>query len=133
MIAIDLVTTALIAGVTLLVVTTSLMATQFLPARRRPAPTPTVRRALPDAKARASIARGELPPAKVIRVEPDVTLLAAGQIERIRHGLEQGRPMSPDDAGLLARFFAETDPEVVAEVITQWIREDMANDPDAAR
>jgi flagellar biosynthesis/type III secretory pathway M-ring protein FliF/YscJ len=133
MIALDLITGALLLGVGLLVVTTSLMAMQILPSRSRQKPSPAVRRALPDGKARASIARGELPPAKVIRPQTELVMTAAGQIEKIRNGLDSGQPLSVEEASALARFLAEHDPEIVAEVITQWISEDMSNDPGAAR
>jgi Na+-transporting methylmalonyl-CoA/oxaloacetate decarboxylase gamma subunit len=115
-------------GVLVLVVTTTIMLVEFLPGsrqRQRPRPDPRAlsagaAQAVADARARASLASGEL------RIATPVT----GQIIDLSDGRWTDRQMSVDEANAIATHFAETDPQRVAEVISQWIRADLTEEPD---
>lgn len=126
---VDLLTIMLGLGVLVLVITTSIMMAEFMPSsrqrqRHRSGPralSAGAAQAVADARARASAASGEL------RLAAPVT----GQIIDLSDGRWLDRQMSVDEANAIATHFAETDPQRVAEVISQWIRADLTEDPDA--
>jgi flagellar biosynthesis/type III secretory pathway M-ring protein FliF/YscJ len=126
---VDLLTTVLGLGVLVLVVTTTIMLLEFLPgARQRQLRHPHQRAlsagaalAVADARARAAAASVEL------RIATPVS----GQIIDLSDDRWQDRQMSVEQATALATHFAETDPQRVAEVISQWIRADLTEEPDA--
>jgi hypothetical protein len=122
----DLLTMLLGLGVLVLVITTTIMLIEFLPSsrpRRRPAQRALsvgAAQAVADARARAAAASG------VLGIGPPVT----GQIIDLPDGRWADRQMSVDEASALAAHFAETDPQRVAEVISQWIRADSNWEPE---
>jgi flagellar biosynthesis/type III secretory pathway M-ring protein FliF/YscJ len=127
MFAVDLLTMLLGLGVLVLVVTTTIMLVEFLPGsrqRRRPssrALSAGAVQAVTEARARASAA------SEVLGIGAPVT----GQIIDMSDNRWLDRQMSVDEAKALATQLAETDPQRVAEVISQWIRSDMTADPEA--
>lgn len=131
MVGVDPLTSLLGLGVLVLVVTTTIMMVEFLPAskqrqRRRPAQralSAGAAQAVADARARASAASFGL------NMAPPVS----GQIIDLSDNRWLDRQMSVDEANALAAHFAETDPQRVAEVISQWIRADMTEEPEGRR
>lgn len=122
---VDVLTMLLGLGVMVLVVTTTIMLLEFLPAsrpRRRPARPVSAgaAQAVADARARASRATVAL----------GIGSPVPGQIIDLTDGRWADRQMSVDEASAIAAHFAETDPQRVAEVISQWIRADSMGDPD---
>jgi hypothetical protein len=125
----DLLTSVLGIGVLVLVITTTIMLVEFLPAsrqrqRRRPpqrALSSGAAQAVADARARASVASVKL------GIAPPVP----GQIIDITDGRFADRQISVDEANAIAAYFAETDPQRVAEVISKWIRADLMREPEA--
>lgn len=126
---VDLLTIILGLGVLVLVVTTTIMLIEFLPAsrqrqRRRPSPralSAGAAQAVADARARASAA------SVVLGISSPVS----GQIIDLSDDRWLDRQMSVDEANAIAAHFAETDPQRVAEVISQWIRADVRAEPEA--
>lgn len=127
MIAADLLSALLVCGVLVLVVTTTIMIMGFLPAGRRSSPqnalSPGAAQVVAVARARASAASAELGIGTSRQVP--------GQVLDISDGRWSDRQMSVEDASALAAHFAETDPQRIAEVISQWIRSDSGSQPDA--
>jgi hypothetical protein len=125
----DVMTMVLGLGVLVLIITTTIMLVEFLPAsrtRRRPSPrglSVGAAQVVADARARASAASG------VLGMGSPVT----GQIIDLPDGRWADRQMSVDEASALATHFAETDPHRVAEVINQWIRADVNREPEGNR
>jgi hypothetical protein len=123
----DLLTTLLGLGVLVLVVTTTIMLVEFLPAsrqRRRPsqrALSAGAAQAVAHARARAAAASVEL----------GMGAPVTGQIIDVTDGRWTDRQMSVDEADALAAYFAETDPQRVAEVISKWIRADLSREAEA--
>jgi hypothetical protein len=124
----DLLSLLLGLGVLVLIITTTIMLVEFLPASRpRPRRRPSQRalsvgaaQAVAEARARASAHSG------VLGMGAPVT----GQIIDLSDGRWTDRQMSADEATALAAHFAETDPQRVAEVISQWIRADLNREPE---
>ena len=125
----DLLTMLLGLGVLVLVITTTIMLIEFLPSsrpRKRPSPRALsvgAAQVVADARARASAHSG------VLGMGSPVT----GQIIDLSDGRWADRQMSVDEANALAAHFAETDPQRVAEVISQWIRADLNREPEGKR
>ena len=128
MYGLDLLTMLLGLGVLVLVVTTTIMLLEFLPGarpRRRGGPralSAGAAQAVADARARASAA------SVTLGMGTPVT----GQIIDLSDSRWTDRQMSADEANALAAHFAETDPQRVAEVISQWIRADLMKEPPGA-
>jgi flagellar biosynthesis/type III secretory pathway M-ring protein FliF/YscJ len=128
MYGLDPLTLLLGLGVLVLVVTTTIMLLEFLPAarpRRRSSPralSAGAAQAVAEARARASAA------SVTLGMGPPVT----GQIIDLSDSRWTDRQMSADEANALAAHFAETDPQRVAEVISQWIRADLMKEPPGA-
>lgn len=125
MLGVDVLTMLLGLGVMVLVVTTTIMLLEFLPpARQRRRPTRSISsgaaQAVADARARAVRANVAL------GIGPPVT----GQIIDLTDRRWMDREISVDEANAIAAHFAETDPQRVAEVISQWIRADSNREPD---
>jgi hypothetical protein len=133
---IDLLTVLLVVGLVVLVVSTTVMILTTAPARRdrrdrrdrreggaSGALSPSAQHAIALARARAAAHSTDAAAASV----PPL-LIPAGQIIDISDGLVrdrgQAREMTVEDAQALAEHVAETDPQFVAEVISQWIRAD---------
>jgi hypothetical protein len=136
---IDLLTVLLVVGVVVLIVSTTVMTLTTAPARRERrdrrvrrerregaasgALSPSAQHAIALARARAAANSTEAASASV----PPL-LIPAGQIIDISDGpvrdRERARKMTVEDAQALAEHIAETDPQFVAEVISQWIRAD---------
>jgi flagellar biosynthesis/type III secretory pathway M-ring protein FliF/YscJ len=120
MYGVDLLTILLGLGVLVLVITTTIMLLEFLPAarpRRRSGPralSAGAAQAVAEARARASAASVTL----------GIGTPVAGQIIDLSDSRWMDRQMSADEANAIAAHFAETDPQRVAEVISQWIRAD---------
>lgn len=123
----DLLTMVLGLGVLVLVITTTIMLVEFLPGsrqRRHPdarALSAGAAQAVADARARASAA------SVMLGIGAPVT----GHIIDLSDSRWLDRQMSVDEANALAAHFAETDPQRVAEVISQWIRADSTEEPGA--
>jgi flagellar biosynthesis/type III secretory pathway M-ring protein FliF/YscJ len=140
--AADLLTTLLVAGIVVLIVSTTIMAMNVAPrARRRRRRSgrelsPTAAHTLALAEARAATHRAELAAAGP-RSGPVAGGGITGQILDISDGLFQvrgaSREMTVECAQALAEHVAETDPQRVAEVISQWIRADSTIDHDRFR
>jgi hypothetical protein len=123
----------LVVGVVVLAITTSVMARGLGPIglsrgrkdrgdranrRRQTAPNPSTELALRGARERAARHHADS-----IAAAP--ALAPTGQIIDLPDGRSRhDRDMTPQDAREFAVHMAETDPERVAEVISQWIRAD---------
>ena len=131
MIAIDLLGVMLGTGLLVLVVTTTIIVTGMVSssnARRPPAApkpvqlTPTAAKALAQARRRAQVAHAELGVGSTA---------LSGQIIDV----SDSQPPEPDraveEAAAMATYFAENDPQRVAEVIRQWMRTDSTIEPAA--
>ena len=146
MLAADLLTVLLVAGIVVLIISTTIMAMNFAPrARRRRRRSggrlsDTAAHTLALAEARAATHRAELATAG-IAASPRQGSAAGegvtGQVIDISDGLFQvrgaSREMTVEYAQAIAEHVAETDPQRVAEVISQWIRADSTIDPDLFR
>jgi flagellar biosynthesis/type III secretory pathway M-ring protein FliF/YscJ len=133
----DLLTLLLILGIVVLIISTTIMAMSFTPAaRRRRRPhhplSPSAAHTLAIAQARAATHAAESP-APVAKATHRPTSSVTGQIIDISDGLVNGRPMSVEYAQAIAEHIADTDPEFVAEVISQWIRADSTIEHDLFR
>ncbi len=138
MLATDLLTLLLVVGTVVLIISTTIMALGFSPAVRRRRRSnhplsPSAAHTLAIARSRA--ATNEADPSRadgwVDARRP--TSFVTGQIIDISDGPPQGRDMSVEYALALAEHVAETDPQFVAEVISQWIRADSTIDHDLFR
>lgn len=133
--AADVLTVLLVIGVVVLVISTTITAMGVTTSgrerrarrgrRRRHPLSPTAEHTLELARARAAVHEAQAIAAAPRAVRP---LSATGQIIDISDGRVQGREMSADMALVIAERVAETDPQRVAEVISQWIRAD-SKDP----
>ncbi|MEK7423651.1 MAG: hypothetical protein AAB131_07390 [Actinomycetota bacterium] len=123
----DLLTVLLTVGAIALVVCSTIMIIEYLPASRSQGsteqrkPPSGVAQAVAEARARASAA------SVVLGLGAPVS----GQIIDLADDWFPDRQKSVDDAHAIASHFAETDPQRVAEVITQWIRADWTDLDDA--
>jgi flagellar biosynthesis/type III secretory pathway M-ring protein FliF/YscJ len=131
-IALDLLTLVLGAGLLVLVVSTTVMVMGMMsdPRRRRPrrgapaALSPSAAQAVALARKRADAARADLV-AVPSGVRPNG--LITGQIIDVTDDHDPDRERAIDDAIALAVHVAETDPQRVAEVIRAWIRADLTS------
>lgn len=146
MLAVDLLTALLVAGVVVLVVSTSIMIAGYLPAskarprkrQQRSKLSPSAAKAMAVAEARAAMARAQLSAPRPSPTVPAPAALAplghsssvSGQIIDISDRLSSDQGISAEDAEVIAAHYADTDPQRVAEVINQWIRADSRRDPD---
>ena len=146
MLAADLLTLLLVAGIVVLIISTTIMAMNVTPwARRRRRRTgrglsATAAHTLALAEARAATHRAELATAGVAAGPRSGSAAGdgiTGQVIDISDGLFQvrgaSREMTVEYAQAIAEHVAETDPQRVAEVISQWIRADSTIDPDLFR
>ncbi|MCX6520748.1 MAG: hypothetical protein NTZ21_08795 [Actinobacteria bacterium] len=150
MLAADLLTVLLVAGIVVLIISTTIMAMNFAPrARRRRRRSgrqlsDTAAHTLALAEARAATHRAELATVGVAAGPRQGSAAGAvagggvtGQVIDISDGLFQvrgaSREMTVEYAQAIAEHVAETDPQRVAEVISQWIRADSTIDPDLFR
>ncbi len=139
MIASDLLTLLLVVGTVVLIISTSVMALGFNPAVRRRRRrsnhplSPSAAHTLALARSRAATHVTE--PGLVVGVlgPRHPTSFITGQIIDISDGPLQGREMTVEYAQALAEHVADTDPQFVAEVISQWIRADSTIDHDLFR
>ena len=141
MVAADLLTTLLVAGVVVLVVSSAIMgmgvSTSVKISRRRrqrkarPTAAPSAAKTLELAKARA--AANEAEALRALAAAPQRVAIPAGQVIDISDGRQGGREMSVEYAHALARHLADTDPQRVAEVVNQWIRADSTDPLDLFR
>jgi flagellar biosynthesis/type III secretory pathway M-ring protein FliF/YscJ len=127
-IALDLLTLVLGAGLLALVVSTTVMVTGMMSDQRRRRPrrgapaalTPSAAQAVALARKRADAARAEL-------VGAPSGPRPTGQIIDVSDGHDPDRDRAVDDAIALAVRVAETDPQRIAEVIRAWIRADLTS------
>ena len=147
MLAADLLTLLLVAGIVVLIISTTIMAMNVAPRarrrRRRRSGRPlsdTAAHTLALAEARAATHRAELATAGVAAGPRSGSAAGdgiTGQVIDISDGLFQvrgaSREMTVEYAQAIAEHVAETDPQRVAEVISQWIRADSTIDPDLFR
>jgi hypothetical protein len=146
-VAVDLLSFVLVVGVVALVVSTSIMIAGYMPAgrkqaKRRPPPSrtpksarssrsaklsPGAERAMAIAEAKATKAHAALGVGTSTR---PAASMPTGQIIDATDRLHRDREISADDAEMIAVHFADTDPQRVAEVISQWIRADSGSGPD---
>jgi flagellar biosynthesis/type III secretory pathway M-ring protein FliF/YscJ len=149
--AADLLTLLLVAGILVLIISTTIMAMNFAPrARRRRRRSghplsPTAAHTIALAEARAATHRAELATAGVAPGGAAGSLGSGvvagggvtGQVIDISDGQLQvrgaSREVTVEYAQAIAEHIAETDPQRVAEVISQWIRADSTIDPDLFR
>jgi flagellar biosynthesis/type III secretory pathway M-ring protein FliF/YscJ len=144
--AADLLTVLLVAGIVVLIISTTIMAMNFAPrARRRRRRSgrqlsDTAAHTLALAEARAATHRAELATVGVAAGPRQGSAAGdgvTGQVIDISDGLFQvrgaSREMTVEYAQAIAEHVAETDPQRVAEVISQWIRADSTIDPDLFR
>ncbi len=127
MIALDLLSFALVAGLLVLVVSTTVMVMGMMSEQRkrprRAAQTalhPSAAQAVALARKRADAARAEL-------VGASSGVRPTGQIIDITDGHDPDRDRAVDEAIALALQVAETDPQRIAEVIRAWIRADLSS------
>jgi hypothetical protein len=121
----DLPTVVLGLGVLALAVTATMMLLEVLPSaqQRRTPPRPRAlssgaAQAVAEARARAAAAT------EVLGLPSPVS----GQIIDLSDDPGSDRQMSVDEAAAIAVHYAETDPQRVAEVISQWIRADSTSE-----
>lgn len=149
MLAADLLTLLLVAGIVVLIISTTIMAMNVTPwARRRRRDrgrsgrelSATAAHTLALAEARAATHRAELATAGVAAGPRSGSAAGdgiTGQVIDISDGLFQvrgaSRELTVEYAQAIAEHVAETDPQRVAEVISQWIRADSTIDPDLFR
>jgi flagellar biosynthesis/type III secretory pathway M-ring protein FliF/YscJ len=131
----DPLTLLLVIGVVVLVITTTITGLGFLPAARqrrrsRHPLTPSAAHMLAVAQARAATHEAALESAGVATNTRRSPGQVTGQIIEISDHPFQGRGMTVEYAQALADHVAETDPQLVAEVISQWIRADSKIDHD---
>ncbi len=134
MIAADLLTLLLVVGVVVLIISTTIMAMSFTPSARRRRRSghplsPSAAHTLALAQARAATHAAELTSAGAVPDARRPTSFVTGQIIDISDDRTQGREMTVEYAQALAEHVAETDPQFVAEVISQWIRADSTDEP----
>jgi hypothetical protein len=131
----DLLTLMLVAGVVVLVISTTAMVMTMTPTareRRRSTPHPlSPSAAHAVALARAAAATHTVDDALTARALGEAGSTPTGQIIDISDGRLTGRgtatEMTVEYAQALAEHVAETDPQFVAEVISQWIRADSSD------
>jgi hypothetical protein len=127
-IALDLLTFVLGAGLLVLVVSTTVMVTGMMSDQRKRRPrraaakalTPSAAQAVALARKRADAARAEL-------VSAPAGVRPTGQIIDVTDDHDPDRERAIDDAVALAVHVAETDPQRIAEVIRAWIRADLTS------
>ena len=138
MIAADVLSSLLVVGVVVLIVSTTITAMNVAPRTRRRRRSkhplsPTAAHTLALAEARAATHRAELATATPVPPRQRPSAVVTGQIIDISDGRLQGREMSVEHAQAIAEHVAETDPQFVAEVISQWIRADSTIEHDLFR
>jgi hypothetical protein len=121
----DLPTVVLGLGVLALAVTATMMLLEVLPSTQQRRTPPQQRslssgaaQAVAEARARAAAAT------EVLGLPSPVS----GQIIDLSDDPGSDRQMSTDEAAAIAVHYAETDPQRVAEVISQWIRADSVSE-----
>ena len=131
MIAIDLLGVVLGIGLLVLVVTTTIIVMGMVSssnARRPPAApkpaqlTPTAAKALAQARQRAQVAHAELGMASTVPY---------GQIIDVSDSPLPEPDRAVEEAAAMAAYFAENDPQRIAEVIREWMRTDSTLEPAA--
>jgi flagellar biosynthesis/type III secretory pathway M-ring protein FliF/YscJ len=137
-IAADLLTLLLVVGVVVLIISTTTMALNFTPSARRRRRSshplsPSAAHTLALAQARAATHAAEQTTVGAASGARRPTSFVTGQIIDISDDPIQGREMTVEYAQALAEHVAETDPQFVAEVISQWIRADSTDEADLFR
>ncbi len=139
MLATDLLTLLLVVGTVVLIISTSIMALGFSPSVRRRRRrsnhplSPSAAHTLAIARSRAATHEADPSRTDGWTDARRPTSSVTGQIIDISDGPPQGRDMTAEYALALAEHVAETDPQFVAEVISQWIRADSTIDQDLFR